>query len=133
MLTRDAIFAINDRKVVEVKDIPDWPDSVFIKELGANDIDRWEQAIAENRTAKIKPPLYFRGLLLSMAICDANGTRMFSDAHAKVLGEKSMKAVDYLYDAIAKLSGLRKEDQDAIEKNSDSGPSESTASNSQND
>lgn len=126
-LDKSAIMGMSDRKIVELKDIPGWPDSVFIKELGANDIDRWEQAIADNRSAKIKRPLYMRGLLLSMSLCDAKGVLLFMDAEAKVIGERSMKAVDYIYDAIAKLSGLRKEDQEELEKNSESGPSDSTA------
>jgi hypothetical protein len=128
-LDRHAILAIEDATVTELTDIPRWTGSVFIKTLSGNDIDRWEQAIADNRSAKIKAPLYMRGLLLSMGICDEKGARIFTDADAMALGKKSMKAIDYIYDAIAKLSGLRKEDQEDLAKNSESDPSECSASN----
>lgn len=117
METSTEINAIKDIEVRRVDNIPGWPEGVHIKTLTGNDLDRWEQAMIGARNAKIPAPFNMRGLLLSMAICDAAGKRLYTDADAALIGSRSARAINYIYEAIEEMNYLGRKGVEDAEKN----------------
>ena len=51
-----------------------------------------------------------RAKLCVWCIVDAQGERLFTDADSAALGEKSGAAIDVIYDAASRLSGISEND-----------------------
>jgi len=54
-----------------------------------------------------------RARLVSLALCDETGTRLFSDADITVLGAKSAKALDRVFAVAQRLNGIGSDQVDA--------------------
>jgi hypothetical protein len=63
-------------------------------------------------------------------VVDDDGNRLFTDADAKALGEKSAAALDKLFEAAAELSRLKDEDIDELAGKSPAAQSGDSASSS---
>jgi hypothetical protein len=102
MLTREQILAADDRKS-EMVDVPEWGGQVRVRTFSGADRDRVEAFIASHKDGS---PVGFRALLVSLAVCDEAGARLFAPADVDALGEKSGVAIDRVFTAAAKLNGI---------------------------
>ena len=65
-----------------------------------------------------------RAKLVAKACVDENGARLFSDDDVKALSKKSALALQRVFDAASRLSGLSKQDMEDLTKNSGNGQRE---------
>ncbi len=111
MLTRAAILDADDLQVEEVP-VPEWGGAVLVRGLTGAERDRFEASAAVARGGKrglagLERSLQnFRARVVAMATIGEDGKRLFTDADAKELGEKSAFALERVFDAIWRLSGL---------------------------
>ena len=128
-LNRDAILSADDlpRKSV---DVPEWGGSVWVKTMTAGERDAWEadclnRQKANNDTTDLTN---FRARYCVLVLVDDDGNRMFTNAEAVELGNKSAPAVDRIFDAARKLNKISDDDIDELEKNSEAAQSDASAS-----
>lgn len=128
LLTREAILNVDDlpRELVAV---PEWGGEVYVRALTGAERDAFEQSIVEQRGKSTRMNLRnIRAKLVSLAVIDGNGNRIFSDDDVKWLGNKSAAALDRIFEVAQRLSGLRDEDVDELAKNSESDQSDGSIS-----
>lgn len=97
--------------VVKRVNVPEWGGSVYVRVLSGVERDRLERMGAEKKTHN------FRGIFASLAIANEDGTRMFTDADAKALGEKNGAALQRIIDAGVEVNKLSGESIEELEKN----------------
>ena len=121
MLTRDAIFAAQDRAFEDV-DVPEWGGMVRIAVITGTDRDAYEASMYEMKGKEIKLNRDdMRAKLLARAIVDENLKRIFTDADIRELGKKSSKVIERLFTVAQRLNGMTDENIKELEKNSASG------------
>lgn len=121
MLTRDAIFAAQDRAFEDV-DVPEWGGMVRIAIITGTDRDAYEASMYEMKGKEIKLNRDdMRAKLLARAIVDENLKRIFTDADIRELGKKSSKVIERLFTVAQRLNGMTDENIKELEKNSASG------------
>ena len=116
--TRDMILAADDLNTEDVE-VPEWGVTVRVREMTGTERGAFEKAISKVST---KPDgstnvemdaQNMRVQLCAMTIIDEDGKRMFSDNELSLLGGKSAKAIQRLFDVAARLSGIA---DDAVEE-----------------
>ena len=114
MLNRDAILNADDlpRELIEV---PEWGGSVYVRTLRGNERDNFEQSIVGKKQKTSLDNVRARFAVLT--ICDESGKRLFSDADAKALGDKSAAALDRVFAVSQRLNGFSQEDQEDLAGN----------------
>ncbi len=114
MLNKEAILSANDlpRELVEV---PEWGGDIYVSTLNGTARDAFEQSM---QGKKNKPNLdNVRARFAVLTICDEDGTRLFTDADAKALGEKSAAALDRVFAVAQRLNGFSSQDAEELAKN----------------
>ncbi len=106
-LTRDEILAAQDIQT-EMVDIPDWGGWLRIKTLTGKERDAMEMAnfMAQRTNDLAANTVNVRARLVARSAVDENGVRLFSDADAIALGEKSGAALDRAFGVANRLSKL---------------------------
>ncbi len=102
MLDRNAILGIQD-VTVQTLEVPGWG-TCSIRVLTGVERDALEAEFTAN---KGKPAANFRGRFAALVLCDAAGSRLFSNKDAEQLGLKSALALDMILDAGMILSGIK--------------------------
>lgn len=121
ILSKDDILKAEDlpREVVEV---PEWGGAVLVRGLSASERDHFESSIVELRGKERKIHLEdIRAKLASLTMIDEQGNRLFSDHEVAALGKKSAQAVQRVFDAAQRLSGISSQDVEEYTKNSGNG------------
>lgn len=127
-LTKDAILSAIDIGYDEV-DVPEWGGTVRIRGLSGDERDRYEQSIVTFKGSQPQPKFAgARARLVAWSIVDEKGDRLFNDREVDALGRKSAQALERVYNAARRLSGLTEEDIEELVGNSDSVPSGSSTS-----
>lgn len=117
MLTKDQILGIKDLQIEQVE-VPEWGGYVFVRGMTGAERDSFEASVVDIRGSSQKiNMLNVRAKLVSLTVCDENGERIFEDADVIELGKKSALALQRLFDIAQRLSGLSKEEVNALEKN----------------
>lgn len=108
---RARILAAQDRKLEPVE-VPEWGVTVYLRELSAAQVSQY-RAVAVAAVDLEKDEIKDAGALMSIgslvvawAACDEQGERLFTDADAAALGEKSAAAIDRLATHVLRISGL---------------------------
>ena len=118
MLDKAQILAADDRKLTSVP-CAEWGGDVYIRCMSGEERDIYEgecyQLKGKNITFNRQN---VRARLLVRCLCDESGKRLFADADAKELGQKSGRVLDRLFDVAQKTNGLTKADVDDLSKNS---------------
>lgn len=128
-LTKDQILARRSQLARETVTIPEWGGDVIVQEMNARDRDAWEKSILESET---EPSLRnIRAKLVARSVVDEAGERLFSDEEAEQLGGLSGAAVTRVYSVAARLSRIRRQDVEELQKNSGTGQSAGSSSDSQ--
>ena len=110
-LTRSGILDSIDlpRHLVSV---PEWNGDVYVRGLTAGQRDRLESVFTTggDRTN-------VRALIAVMCTVDQDGNRLFTDVDIELLADKNAKALDRIFEAVMKVSGLSDGDVKAMEGN----------------
>lgn len=124
-LNREQIQAAQDIGT-ETVSVPEWGGDVRIRGLSAK-----QRGLIVKRTTtvdkdgKVNSDFNQMQLLVVLVGCvDEDGHRLFSEADAEWLREKSAKALFRVFKTIAALSGMDGEAEEAAAKNSESTPSD---------
>lgn len=114
-LTRDQILTADDLQRQEV-DVPEWGGSVYVRAMTGLERDRFETSLTNGQDKGVNLQ-NIRARLVSLCAIDEEGARLFSDDDAKVLGQKSAKALDRVFDVAQRLNGLRDQDVEELAEN----------------
>lgn len=113
-LTKEQILSADDRKT-DIVDVPEWGGLVKIRAMTGAERDRFEQDSIEGRGKDTKMNLRnIRARLVSLSIVDENNNRLFTRNDIEALGQKSAAALDRVFGAAQKLSGLADSDVEAL-------------------
>jgi len=118
ILTREAILNASDL-LTEVVEVPEWGGSVIVRGLSGAERDHFESSVVEMDGKKVKVKSEnMRAKLVALCVVDETGARIFSDQDVAALGQKSAAALDRVFQAAQRLSGLTEVDVQELEKNS---------------
>ena len=119
-LTRDEILGADDR-TTEVVAVPEWGGAVTIRALSGTERDQYEASFVTYRrndnggmevgaiqTANV------RARLVALSIVGPDGTRLFAEKDILALGDKSAAALERVFTAAQRLSGLTDKDVEAL-------------------
>lgn len=116
-LTADQIFAIDDLPT-ETVIVPEWNDAeIRLRTMTGGERDDFEATVMRQRT---KGSVDIRGLKVRLIIASAikhDGTPLFKATDTVQLHKKSALALERLFKAIQRLSGLTNEDVDELAGN----------------
>lgn len=119
MLSRDVIFGVQDLKIEKVA-VPEWGGDVCVRMMRGFERDAFETALMADDK---KNTQNIRARLAVLTVCDETGQRLFTDADATALGEKSAAALQRIFDAASRLNVISQKDVEELEKNSVTGQS----------
>ena len=120
LLSKEQILSADDRKKIVV-DVPEWGGEVTLIEPSAKDVDDIQDGmmnVKSDGTAVSGVEMdgtNIRAKTVVRCILNADGTRMFQDDEAAMLGNKSDMVIDRLYNLLQELQ----EDTESAEKNSE--------------
>lgn len=120
LLNKNAILQAVD-VVKELVEVPEWGGSIFVRSITAAERGTIEAAAARFKEGKGKDDSFARLFTLrfaTMAICDENGARLFTDEEVKELAQKNAAVVSRIAQVAQRLSGFEKKDVEELEKNS---------------
>jgi len=96
---------------------------VTVRGLSGTERDRFENESIRVRGRRIEQNLdNTRARLCALCIVDEAGARLFRDDQVAALGRKSAAALDRVYEAAARLSGISQADEEELAGNSASAP-----------
>ena len=117
LLTKEQILSASD---IQTEDVPvsEWGGTVRVKALSGAERDQFEMSMFEERGKKVQRNLQnMRAKLVSLSIVDEKGSRVFTDADVKALGNKSAAALDRVFAVAMRLSGVSEQDVDELAGN----------------
>ena len=120
LLTKDAILAALDLPSEEVE-VPEWGGTVRVQGMSGEQRDAFEASI-QKKTAdggSEIDPTDFRAKFAARVMVDENGARLFNNNEVKQLSKKSAKALQRVFVAGQRLSGMSDDDVASLEGNSD--------------
>lgn len=124
-LSREQIIEADDIKTQDVP-VPEWGGDVRIRGLSGSERDEYEAAMVHfapgTATGRLKLE-NVRARLVSMTAVDENGDRLFTDKDVVLLGKKSGSALDRVFEAAKRLSGLSDEDVEELAEGFGGAPS----------
>jgi hypothetical protein len=123
---REMILGTNDLPS-EVVEVPEWDAKVRVRGMTAREKDAFVAQITNLSTGEMSWQ-NATALLIVRTVVDDDGQRVFSDADADALGEKSAAATQRLFNVAQRLSAFSEEDLDQIAQ--DFGPARNGASSS---
>ena len=110
LLSKDQILAADDIQSERVL-IPEWGGEVMVRGLTGAQRDQWEAGLTVRRGKQMVPDMRdFRARLVVLCAVDETGALVFGPGDVDALSGKSGAALDRLYDAAAKLSGISEKD-----------------------
>lgn len=129
ILGRDQIL---DAKDMETKDIPvpEWGGDVRIRMLTGEQRDAFEASTVEMRKdgAQKRNVANLRARLVALCVINEAGEQLFSPPDIKLLGNKSAKALQRVFNACQEMNSFTDSDVEELAENFDSAPSESSTS-----
>ena len=126
-LTRDAILSVSDLATESVP-VPEWGGDVLVKTLTGAERDAFEQACENAKKGKSIALKELKARLVAMAVCDERGAALFTAKDIPDLNKKNSKAIDRLFKAAQRLSGLSNDDVEQLAGNSSGDQSDDSGS-----
>lgn len=113
-LGRDAILAVEDVQTIDVF-VPEWNTNVLVRGLTGAERDAYELSITQGKgkdqSLNIRNA---RAKLLVICCVDEEGNKLFQQSDIALLGQKSAVALERLFDAARKVSGLTEQDVEEL-------------------
>lgn len=104
---KQTILSLKSRLKVEPVEIDGLSAPIFVRGLNGRERDAFENACFQQRgKQRVMTTENIRAKLLVRAICDHEGTRLFSDIEENDLGSIPADILDRLFTVAQKLSGL---------------------------
>lgn len=103
LLTKAEILAASDLPTKDV-DCPEWGGVVRVRTLTAHERDLWET----RNSGKTDEPgsMNIRASLVALCCVDEDGKQMFGIVEIPMLGKKSAKALDRVFDVCCELNRI---------------------------
>lgn len=115
-LTREGLLAATQLPRERI-DIPELGGFVFVQGMSADDRDAFEASLVTGRGKKRDVDTHnVRAKLAVRCLVDEQGTRLFKDHEAPLLGRIRVDVLQRVFDAAQRLSGIRDEDVDELGK-----------------
>jgi hypothetical protein len=128
--SREQFFQLSSTIRTETVFIPEWSESVNVRELTGAQRDEWEKSMIDLEGKKHKITIdNARAKLISLSVVDDKGELLFTERDIEQIGQGGSGAISKIYDVAASLSGISDEDVEELVKNSGSGPSAASGSN----
>jgi hypothetical protein len=122
ILNRDLILKATSLRTEEVP-VPEWGGAVLVRELRGRERDEWEASLAVQRGKQMVPDVAnMRAKLVARSVIGEDGEPLFSQQDVSALGELSAAALDRVFEAASRLSGLNPADLEEMAKNSGTAP-----------
>lgn len=116
LLSKDQILSADDIQSQRVP-VPEWGGEVMVRGLTGSQRDQWEAGLTVRRGKTMVPDMRdFRARLVVLCVVDEAGKLVFGPGDVDALSGKSGAALDRLYDAAAKLSGISEQDVEDLTK-----------------
>jgi hypothetical protein len=119
ILSRDDILRAADLPTEEVH-VPEWGGSVLVRGMTGAERDAFESSVVElkagNKATSVNMQ-NIRAKLVALTVVDEKGERLFSQADVELLGNKSAAALQRIFEAAQRLSGLTQADVEELAKN----------------
>jgi hypothetical protein len=131
-LTRAQILGSQDLRTERV-DISEWGGHVFVRTMTGTERDAFEAGLLQRRNGgSLERSLEnYRARLLTYVVVDDLGAPIFArEDDAKALGEKSIAALERLFNVATRLNAITEQDVRALTENLASGRSGSSTSGS---
>lgn len=117
LLSRDDILKAEDIGT-ETVSVPEWGGEVLVRGLTGRERDTFEADLLVRRGGQMEvDPRNARARLVALCVVGEDGKQLFTRDDVAALGEKSAAALDRIYEAAARLSGLSEKDQKELEAN----------------
>lgn len=117
-LLREQILAAHDLKREEVE-VPEWGTTLWVRGMTSQERDEYESEIVQQRGRSTTYNLKnLRARLLTRALVDEDGTRLFSDKDVVALGGKNAAVMDRLFAIARRMSGIGEKDVEELAGNS---------------
>jgi hypothetical protein len=130
LLSKNQIFGLDDRKYEDVE-VPEWNGTVRLRSITGTERDEYEGGMLEQRGKKVKANVHnMRAKLVALSACDEHGEPLFDQADVMRLGQANAAALDRLYEAACRLSGLSDDDVKELEEGFESAPKGASTSGS---
>lgn len=114
LLSKDQILAAEDL-VTEDVEVPEWGGTVRVRMMTGAERDSFEDSLTQTKGKNVKTNLAnLRARLVARTVVDEDGKRLFTDAEAGVLGQKSAAALDRVFEAARKLNGMTEKDVEEL-------------------
>lgn len=128
-LTKDQILAADDIQE-EIVPVPEWGGKVLVRGLSGAQRDDYEASLQKGKGPNKEVNLRnARAKLVVLSVVHpTTRERIFSEHDVAALGTKSASALQRVFDAAARLSGLSKSDLDELTENFDDGQSDGSTS-----
>lgn len=128
LLSAKEIFDKDDAEFLDVP-VPEWGGEVRIKALTGTKRDKYENSLAKMKNGQMVPDVMnARARLVAWSAINADGSALFGDSEIMRLGNKNAKALDRVFEAAAKLSGIAPEDVETAREDFSEGQSEDSTS-----
>lgn len=109
--------------------VPEWGGVVRVRGLTGRERDAFEAAVASAKGKDVRLNLQnVRARLVALSVVDGDGARLFDERDIGALGEKSAQALERVFLAAMRLSGLTPTDVKEMSENLDEGQSEDSTS-----
>lgn len=132
-LTAKEILAASDIEIERVE-IPEWKGFIYVKGMTGAERDQYEADMVTAKGPDEKRVIDMsdlRAKLGSMAICDEDGNRLFTEKDVRALTKKSAAALQRVFKVAQRLSGLSDEDLEELTEGLEKRPFVDSASGSQ--
>ena len=114
-LSREDILNVDDIGDNEKIEVPEWGGHIFIRTITGKERDEWEyQRYVLNKGSE---GVNARASLVSLAVVNSNGKRLFAPEDVEALGNKSSVALDRVVNAVRLKNRLGTEMLEDLEKN----------------
>lgn len=106
--------------VKEMLEVPEWGGAIYVRSISAAERGLIEEGAAKFKESKGKNDTFARTFtvkMVSMAVCDENGQRLFEDKDIALLQQKNAAVISRIAEVAQRLSGFSKQDLEELEKN----------------
>ncbi len=118
LLSKDEFLKAEDLapKEVDLSDLPGYNGSMLVRGMTGRERDAFEISMTEQRGRGPGTPnlANLRAKLVARCVVDEDGNRVFTDADAVALGDKSGAAIIRLFAVASTLSGMGEDDMKEI-------------------
>jgi hypothetical protein len=134
-LNKDQILKADDLPT-EIVPVPEWEGEVLVRGLNGTERDEFEASTItmrgpQGRQQAVPDTANIRAKLVARCVIEDDGTPMFTQQDVHALGQKSSAALDRIFEAAARLSGISKDDLEELGKDSATGQNGGSTSGSQ--